>query len=466
MIAPARLAAFEILRAVGSGRTDLGTALARARTRLPDERDRALAGEIATGTLRWQGAFDHVIEAFAGRPLRKLDPEVVDILRLSMFQLVHLDRVPASAAVKDAVDLAGKAGKRSASGLVNAVLRRTSRERTRLPLPPRPATGPDPTLSLPGTRSGPDPKFSTEGTKRGQAPSSEALDYLSITLSHPRWLMERWLDRYGFEAAEAWAKFNNAPAPLTLRVNTLKTSRATLIEALQEHGVDVEPAPRAADGLVVRAGNPLATPLDALGHFFIQDEASQLVAVFAAAQPGERILDACASPGGKTTAMAANMNGRGLIVAADIRGRRVELLARTITRSGATNVHVVQADATVPLPFGPVFDRVLLDAPCSGLGTLRRDPDIKWKRTAAELPAMAKAQAGMLRHAADVLTPSGTLIYATCSSEPEENEDVVEAFVAANPAFRPAGPPFQTLPHRDGLEAFFAAMLVRTKDLR
>ncbi len=148
MIAPARLAAFEILRTVGSGRADLGTALARARTRLPDERDRALAGEIATGTLRWQGAFDHVIQIFAGRRLQKLDPEVLDILRLTMFQLVHLDRIPASAAVKDAVDLAGKAGKRSASGLVNAVLRRVSRERDNLPLPPRPA------ISLPPTDRG------------------------------------------------------------------------------------------------------------------------------------------------------------------------------------------------------------------------------------------------------------------------------------------------------------------------
>ncbi|MEO5898094.1 MAG: transcription antitermination factor NusB [Vicinamibacterales bacterium] len=153
MIAPARLAAFEVLRIVGSGRSDLGTALARARMRLPDERDRALTGEIATGTLRWQGAFDHVIEAFSGRTVGKLDPEVLDILRLTMFQLVHLDRIPASAAVKDAVDLAGKAGKRSASGLVNAILRRVSREREHLPVPRR--------------RAGVKP-----GSDRGQTPSS------------------------------------------------------------------------------------------------------------------------------------------------------------------------------------------------------------------------------------------------------------------------------------------------------
>jgi len=369
---------------------------------------------------------------------------------------MHLDRVPASAAVKDAVDLAGKAGKRSASGLVNAVLRRVSRERGDLPLPRRPE-------SLAGTRLGPDPNNDTEGAKRGQAPF---LDYLSVTLSHPRWLMERWLGRYGFAAAEAWAHFNNAPAPLTLRVNTLKTTRDELIAALREHGVDVDVSPRAPDGLVVRSGNPLATPLDELGHFVIQDEASQLVGAFADAQPGERILDACASPGGKTTAMAAATDGQGLIVAGDVRGRRVELLARTVRRSGATNVRIVQVDAAAPLPFAPVFDRVLLDAPCSGLGTLRRDPDIKWRRTPDELPQLASAQGAMLRNAADVLKPAGTLIYATCSSEPEENAGVVEDFLAANPAFRLDRPMFETLPHRDGLEAFFAAMLVRTKDLR
>ena len=190
MIAPARLAAFEVLRAVASGRVDLGSALAAARSKLRDERDRALAGEIATGTLRWQAAFDHLIASFANRPPAKLDPEVLEILRMSMFQLLHLDRIPASAAVKDAVDLAGKAGKRSASGLVNAVLRRVSRERDQLPLPPRPTDTAD---------------------------REAALAYLSITLSHPSWLVARWLDRYGFDAAEAWAQFNNSPAPLTRR---------------------------------------------------------------------------------------------------------------------------------------------------------------------------------------------------------------------------------------------------------
>src|SRR5688572_13578924 len=284
MIAPARLAAFEVLRVVGSGRQDLGSALHRARTKLTDERDRALAGEIVTGTLRWQGAFDHVIAAFANRPLRKLDPEVLDILRLTIFQLLYLDRIPASAAVKDAVDLTGKAGKRSASGLVNALLRRVSRERERLPLPARPENA---------------------------APRDAAIAYLSTTLSHPAWLVSRWMDRYGFEAAEAWARFNNAPAPLTIRANPFKTTRDALRARLAEQAIETRDGTHAPDALVVVAGNPLASTLDEDGWFVVQDEASQLVGAFAGARPGERVLDMCASPGGKTTAMAAAMQGQG-----------------------------------------------------------------------------------------------------------------------------------------------------------
>ena len=439
MIAPARIAAYEILRAVETTRTDLGSALAKYRARLEDDRDRALAGEIATGTLRWQGAYDHVIQAFAKRPLRQLDAEVVIVLRLSMFQLLALDRIPASAAVKDAVDLTGKAGKRSAAGLVNAVLRRVSRERDQLPLPPRPADPQD---------------------------QEAALAYLAITLSHPRWLVARWLDRYGFDAAERWALFNNAPAPLVLRVNTVKASRDDVAKELSARGVETVPSTRAIHGLVVRSGNPLHTPMADEGLFFVQDEASQLVGAFADARPGERVLDACASPGGKTIAMSAAMRGQGLVVASDVRDRRVGLLQQTIRRSGVPNVRIVQADASVGLPFGRVFDRVLLDAPCSGLGTLRRDPDIKWRRQETDLDVLSDAQVHMLEHAATTVRAGGVLIYATCSSEPEENEEVIERFLTRHPEFVRQGDLFRTEPPVDGLEAFFAAMLVRAKDLR
>jgi 16S rRNA (cytosine967-C5)-methyltransferase len=444
VIAPARVAAYNTILAVAAGRADLPAALARARARLTDERDRALAGEIATGTLRWQGAFDHIIETFAGRPAARLDPEVLAILRISLFQLLHLDRVPASAVVNDAVELAGKAGKRSAAGFVNALLRRASRERAQLPLP-------------------------------GQPP----IDVLAITLSHPRWLAARWLARHGFDAAERWERFDNNPAPLTLRANTLRTTRDALARTLEATGVTTQPARFATHGLLVTAGNPLLTPLAHTGAFFVQDETSQLVGEFVAAAGGERILDACASPGGKTTQMAAAMGDTGTIVAADVRGRRLDLLTRTVAESGARHVRVVQANARAAPPFRDVFDAVLVDAPCSGLGTLRRDPDVRWRRSEADLAPLAETQREMLAQAATVVRPGGRIIYSTCSSEPEENEDVVRAFLAGHPEFRRARPArfdqrpelaalldeegaLKTLPFRDGLEAFYAVCLVQS----
>ena len=443
MIAPARIAAYETILAVDAGRADLPAALHRARQPLKDERDRALAGEIATGTLRWQAAFDHVIAAFAGRPINKLDREVVAILRISIFQLLHLDRVPTAAVVDDAVELARRAGKKSAAGFVNALLRRVSRERRTLPLPQDPP-----------------------------------IDFLSITLSHPRWLVERWLTRYGVEATTRWARFDNEPAPLTLRVNTLRATRDGLMRELADLGVATEPTRFAADALIVREGNPLLTPLAHTGVFLVQDEASQLVGNFMAATAGERILDACASPGGKTTQMAAALQGEGSIVAADVRGRRVALLDRAVRQSGARNVFVVQANARATVPFrDAAFDAVLLDAPCSGLGTIRRDPDVRWRRAEADLTDLAIGQAEMLWQLARVVRPAGRLVYSTCSSEPEENEAVVEAFLLGHPQFRRVPPArfekdptlaslldpngdLRTLPYRDGLEAFYAACLV------
>jgi len=445
VIAPARVAAYETLRAVGQRSADLPAALARARTTLPDERDRALAGEIATGTLRWQAAFDRMIAVYAGRPLERLDAEVVLILRLTLFQLLHLDRVPASAAVNDAVQLTRKVGKSSSSSFVNAILRRASRERSRLPLPAR----------IVGDRDA-------------------EIDYLATTLSHPRWLAERWHRRYGFEAAEAWCRFNNAAAPLTLRANRLRVTRDALVPTLNAAGVEVEPTTFAPDGLVVRSGNPLLTPLAGHGLFVVQDEASQLVGVVARAAAGERVLDACAAPGGKTTAMAADMGDRGLLISSDVRRKRVELLAETVRSAGARCVHVIQANAVQALPFGEIFDLVLIDAPCSGLGTLRRDPDIKWRRSPDEFAALASLQLRILASAATVVRTGGRLLYSTCSSEAEENDEVVERFLEAQPGFRRAalelpsapglvGPDgyLRTLPFRDGLEAFFAASLAR-----
>jgi len=450
VIGPARVAAYDILLAVSAGRADLPAAIAHARSTLTDERDRALASEIATGVQRWRAALDHVIAHVSKRSIDRLDPEIVEILRLGAYQLLYLSRVPAAAVVDDAVNLAGRAGKRSASGLVNAVLRSISRARATLPLPPRPA----------------DP-----------ADRPAAIDYLAVTLSHPRWLVERWLDRFGFDATEQWLRFNNAPAPLTLRANRLRVTREALAEQLAHHDVVVKPTGFAPDGLIVEQGH-LPGRID--GLMVMQDEASQLIALLAGRHPGPRVLDTCAAPGGKTLALAAGMETGGLLVACDVRGRRMDLLRRTIETSGATNVRLVQADTLQPLPFSQPFDCVLVDAPCSGLGILRRDPDIRWRRREDDLPSFAAAQLVMLQRAAAAVAPGGRLIYSTCSSEPEENESVAHAFLATSPAFAAvdlrqdadcalpaevidANGHLRTYPHLHGLEAFFgAAFLLRS----
>ena len=447
MIAPARVAAYDILRAVSAGNADLPTAIAVARGALHDERDRALAAEIASGVQRQRAAIDHLIVEFAGRKIERLDPEIVEILRLSAYQLLHLTRVPAAAVVDDAVDLTKKAGKRSASGFVNAVLRSISRRRASLPLPPKPS----------------DP-----------ADRDAALNYLSITLSHPRWLAERWLERLGLDTADAWMQFNNTPGSVTLRANRLQTTREALTERLAADDIHVHPTAYAPDGLVVDEGHPLRGSGQEQGWFVVQDEASQLVTLLAGDRAVPRLLDTCASPGGKTTAIAALMEGRGLLVACDVRDRRVDLLRRTVAASGAGNVRIVQADLLRPLPFGAVFDCVLVDAPCSGLGTLRRDPDIRWRRREEDLPGLAAAELTMLLHAAANVAPGGRLIYATCSSEPEENEGIAAAFLATTPGFTAlhAGRAtsrladtlidhrghLRTQPHLHGLEAFFGAV--------
>ena len=415
MTAPARTAAYQALLAVTSGRADLPTALHVSRRQLSDERDRSLAAEIVTGALRWQRSLDHLIEHFAKRRLAKLDPEVVTVLRLSLYQILHLDRVPASAVVDDAVNLTRAARKPSASGFVNAVLRSTLRQRNKLPLPPRPQDSSD---------------------------RAAALAYLGITHSHPDWLVARWLDRYGLDAAERWVQFNNATPPLMLRVNRLRGIPVDALVALAEDGVETEPARYAPDGLVVTSGNPMRRPAD--GMAFVQDEASQLVSRVVDAQPGERILDLCASPGGKTTAMAADMNDTGAIVASDVRPKRLALLRETVRISGATNIDVVHVASEGPLPFAACFDRVLVDAPCSGLGTVRRDPDIRWRRHEEDLPGLARDQIALLTRARRPCARADGWSTPPVRASPEENEGVVDAFLAARTRFPPARPASRT----------------------
>lgn len=450
MTAPARVAAYHALMAVGEGRLDLPAALASSRDRLADARDKALAADIVQGTLRWQRALDAVIESVARTGRVPADRRVLTVLRLSLYQILHLDRVPASAVVDDAVDLTRLAGRGQSAGFVNASLRSALRQLRRLTLPRRP----------PDARS-----------------RDAALAYLGITHSHPNWLVARWLERYGFEAAEAWVTFNNQTPPVTLRANALRTDREALRAWLAERGVVAHPTRFTPLGLVVESWADSRVLHEPSDQFVLQDEASQAVSLLLGAQPGDRVLDLCAAPGGKTTAIAGDMQDRGILVACDVRARRVRILRSTVAAAGARAGRVLQVEREGPLPFGPSFDRVLVDAPCSGLGTVRRDPDIKWRRTEHDLAGFAAAQRALLHRAAGVVAPGGRLVYATCSSEPEENEAVAEWFLAEHAGFRldprreilpvPAAPLvddrgfLQTLPHLHGLEAFFAAAFVR-----
>jgi 16S rRNA (cytosine967-C5)-methyltransferase len=446
-MSPVRQAAVRALVAVEGRRVALPDAVDRERRGLTDPRDRALLLELAAGTLRWRNAIDFELAAASHRSLDELAPPVRAILRLGVFQLRHLDRVPDHAVIHEAVDSARAAGHPRAAGFVNAVLRSLARTAGRPRLPAR--------------------------TDAGAARDAQ-LDYLSITLSHPRWLAARWLDRYGFESAEAWCRFNNEPPDVTVRLAG-RVDPALMAEAEST----LTPARHVAGAYIAGAGGLGRLSPALRDRLVIQDEGSQVIAHATPLGPGAHVLDLCAAPGNKTAILAERLGGEGLLVACDLRPRRLAVLARTLSAAGA-RASLVRLDATGPLPFVAAFDTVLLDAPCSGLGTLRRDPDLKWSRTPAELPAFATRQAAMIRQAAGVVRPGGRLVYATCSSEPEENAGAVDTFLASRPDFE-AGPlepdaavrdfdelldprgRLCTLPHRHRMDAFFAAVLVRRR---
>ena len=428
MIAPARRAAVDALALIDAGELELGAAVARLRQTLEDERDRALLLELVAGTLRMRNAIDYQLVQRVNRPLEKLDAAVLRILRLSVYQLLFQSRLPAAAVINDAVHLTRRAGKSSAAGLTNAVLRTLSRNRHRLEWPAR----------------------------------DQLIEHLSVVQSHPRWLVERWVERYGAAETESWLAFNNHPPPMCLAVNRTITTRDALARELADAGVATRPTARAANGLEVVDGRALNTSAFNEGRFVVQDEASQLIGELADARIGDRVLDLCASPGGKTLALAAAVGESGTVVAMDVRANRVRLLTRTLERCGVTNVAVVHGPADESLPFkADDFALVLVDAPCSGLGTVRRDPDIRWRRSADDLPRFAASQRTLLSRAADLVKPGGRLIYSTCSSEPEENEEVIASFLRARADYTQERI-HRTLPFRDRLEAFYGAVLRRT----
>jgi 16S rRNA (cytosine967-C5)-methyltransferase len=344
MTAPARAAAFRVLRTIASGAGDLGDALARTRDVLSDARDRALATDLATGTLRWRNAIDYQLQQRSARPLHKLDGALLDALRLGAYQLLHLDRVPVSAVVNDSVELVKRAGLTSAAGFANAVLRRLARERDTLSWP------------LP----------------------ADVTTHLAVVHSHPAWLVERWLTRYGRAVTESWLQFNNQPPAMTVAVNRLRGTRAELMARLGEEGLDVAETAAAPHGVTIVSGRVLGSRAFLDGSCVIQDEASQVIPELVEARPGARVLDLCASPGGKTIALAAQCGTDGTVVAADIRARRVTLLARTMARCAVGNARVVHIPArgrcrlpmhastasssTRPAPAWGRFDAILTSA--------------------------------------------------------------------------------------------------------
>jgi 16S rRNA (cytosine967-C5)-methyltransferase len=404
--------------------TDLPAAVAAARASLNDPRDQGLLTELVTGAVRMRKAIDYQLAQRSSRPLTALDPPVLTALRLGAFQLLYMDRLPPSAVVNDAVALTRSAGKTSAGGMVNAVLRALARDRGQISWPDTPL-----------------------------------VNALATRYSHPEWLVERWLARYGVEGTTAWLTFNNRPPRLCLAVNRRKGTREELAARLDAEGVSTEPTATAPHGLHVTGGAALATASFREGWFVVQDEASQLIAELGTIPPKGRVLDLCASPGGKTMTLAARAAG-GVLLACDVRPRRVRLLRQTLQRL-QIDAAIVQVASSGELPFAEgAFDYVLVDAPCSGLGTVRRDPDIRWSRMPADLARFAAAQLVLLQRAARLVARGGTLVYATCSSEPEENDMVVAGFLAGDAGFS-ARHLHRTTPIEAGLEAFFGAVLVR-----
>ncbi len=437
----ARQLAWRVLNAVEDGAyadAVLGSALAGAALA---PRDRALATRLVYGTLAWQGLLDQALTRL-GRPPEQLDAAVRTLLRMALFQLIKLDRVPEFAAVDTAVELARTIKGGAPSGLVNALLRRFLREQPALGAPP--------------------------GADRAAVLASE--------YSHPQWLVERWLAELGAAETEALLAADNEPAPTVLRVHAARISRAALLEAFAAADLTARPTTYAPDGVVLEAPlDPAQLPGHAAGWFAVQGEASQLVGLLVGAGPGDRVLDACAAPGGKSLALACAVGERGLVVAGDLHGAGLARAQREAVRLGV-RVAALQADAATP-PFraGQQFDAVLVDAPCSGLGTLRQHPEIRWRRTPDDLAALADLQANLLAAVSSAVRPGGVLVYATCTIARIENDDVLDRFLAAHPAFRIEDPRpllpaaahalldargiLRTAPHRHGLDGFFAARL-------
>lgn len=448
----ARLLAMRILERVErtGAFADLALNHALARVNL-SARDRALVTDLVYGTLRWRGRLDFMLTQALHQPLDVLEPLVVIALRFGAYQILFCDRIPATAAVDQSVRCVRAAGLERATGLVNAVLRKLIALQDQIEFP----------------------DF-----------ARDPVAHLTHALSLPHWLAARWIEIFGVDEALALAQASNAVPPLTIRANPRRTTRAALLNDLRTRitdGDNIKECRHAPLGIALgHSGSPGRDPAFLEGRFSIQDEASQLVVVLLDPQPGDVVLDTCAAPGTKTTAIAEQIGETGHVLALDRHPRRLELVARDARRLGLHNIETLVRDATTSLEDlcrEHRFARILVDAPCSGLGTLRRNPDARWRIRADDPAKLAKVQAAILRRAAECLKPGGVLVYSTCTVLPEENDSVVGAFLEENHEFRicaraelPAALHelvddagwLRCLPHHHGMDGFTAVRLQRS----
>lgn len=375
------------------------------RAHVLDRRDRAFVTECVFGVVRWRGRIDWLLGHVYRRPLHTLPPRILNLLRLGTYQCLWMTRVPAWAAINETVQLARRVGHQGTTALVNGVLRNLLRQHQ--------------TCALPDAVTQP-------------------VAHLAVSRSHPEWLVARWLKRYGWERTCALCDANNTPAGITMRTNTLRTNPADLAQRLRQEGLrQVSPSCHSADALVVRGSDRIdALPSYREGLFQVQDTGAMLVAPLCQAKPGQRVLDTCAAPGGKTTHLAQCLRDTGLIVACDRQLGRLRLLRENVTRLRLSSILPLVADATRALPLKGGFDGILVDAPCSGLGVLKRHPDIKWRKQVDDLATMQDIQLRILHAQYGLLAPRGLLVYSVCSNEPEETHDVVRGFLATHPAMR------------------------------
>ena len=413
-----------------------------------DSRDRALVTELVYGVLRWQGRLDWIINQQIKIKPDKVELTVRLILRLAVYQLLFLDRIPAAAAVHEAVEIAKASQPKHVVRFVNGVLRAISRKSRLL---------------------------------REAEPEGSAEHRLAMLYSYPVWLVQRWLTQLGNEETESFCQAGNQIPPTTVRVNTLKTTVPAMVASFKDLGFLVEPGKFVPETLHLRSIRTDLSSLDQYegGNFQVQDEASQLVAHLLQPQPGERILDACAGLGAKSTHLAQLMENQGEIIALDKQGWKLTRLSENAQRLAVSCIEPVEMDVLElePAEKEPSYERILLDAPCTGLGVIRRNPDIKWKVKQKDFRRLHLVQKKMLAKLAPLLKPGGVLLYATCTVSEEENEETVHHFLAEHPEYqlesaRPYLPPgsvdvvdrsgaVQTWPQRHGVDGFYAARLRR-----